>query len=107
MTLEDRIKGLILSKYKSLRDFTNNSGIDIPYTTIDGMLKRGIYNASINNVLKLCKTLEISADELAKGNIVPVGDDPIHEYAVMLANLSPVARANAIQYIKYLAEKEV
>ena len=104
--LEEKIKTQILLKYKSLRDFVNNSGIGLPYTTVDGMLKRGVYNANINNVLALCRALEISSDELSKGNIVPISaTDPIQEYAVMLAKLSPSARANAIQYIKYLAEK--
>ena len=51
----------------------NTSGIDMPYTTIDGMLKRGINNASVTNVIKLCNVLHISTDELAKGKIVPTG----------------------------------
>lgn len=70
MTIEESLKEYILSKYKSIRTFVQEA--DLPYTTMDGILKRGIHNASINNVLKICKTLNISADELANGRIIPV-----------------------------------
>lgn len=105
--IEEKLKTVILMNYKSLRDFVNNSGINLPYTTVDGMLKRGIYNANINNVLAFCRALKISSDELAKGNIVPISStDPIQEYAVMLSKLSPSSRDNAIQYIKFLMQQE-
>lgn len=71
MTIEEKLKEYILSNYKSLRNFVNTSGIDLPYSTIDGMLKRGIKNASIDNVLKICKALNISADELGNDKIIP------------------------------------
>lgn len=107
MTIEERIKALILSKYKSIRDFVNNSEIGIPYTTVDGMLKRGIYNASISNVLKLCHVLEISSDELAKGNIVSTNAaDPVREYAKKLSQLSSDGLESAMMFIDYLIEKE-
>ena len=71
MTIEDKLKDLILSRYRSIREFTQV--VDMPYSTFDTILKRGINNASITNVIKICKTLMISADELAAGRIVPVG----------------------------------
>lgn len=106
MTAEDKIKELILMQYKSLRDFINNSGIDMPYTTLDGILKRGVSNASISNVLKLCKALNISADELSKGNIVPVSsDDPIMNYAKKLAALPKPYLDTVLMYIDYCESK--
>ena len=69
MTIEDKLKIYILSKYKSIRKFTESA--KIPYTTIDGMLKRGILNSNIKNVILVCRTLGISADELINGKIVP------------------------------------
>jgi hypothetical protein len=44
----------------------------MPYTTIDSIFKRKIANSSVSNVIKICKALGISADELADGKIVPV-----------------------------------
>lgn len=78
MTIEESLKEYILCNYKSLRNFVNTSGIDLPYSTIDGMLKRGIRNASIDNVLKICKALNISADELGNDRIIPNADSIKH-----------------------------
>lgn len=70
MSIEETLKSYILSRYKSIREFVRCT--DLPYTTVDGILKRGIANSSIGNVLKICKALEISADELANNKIVPI-----------------------------------
>ena len=69
MSIEEKLKGLILTRYRSLREFTQE--IDMPYQTMDSILKRGADKASISNIIKICKALDISADELANGNIVP------------------------------------
>jgi predicted transcriptional regulator len=37
----------------------------VAYTTIRSMIERDLSNASIDNVLKICKVLEINADSLA------------------------------------------
>lgn len=106
MTVEEKLKELILSRYKSLRDFINSSDVGMPYTTLDGILKRGVVNASISNILKLCNTLDISADELSKGNIVPTNDsDPVMDYAKRLASLPPDLLESALMFIEYLEEK--
>lgn len=73
MSIEEKLREYILSNYKSIREFVKVAGL--PYTTVDGILKRGIANASIGNVLKICKALQISADELANGRIVPMSLD--------------------------------
>ena len=69
MTIEDELKCLILERYKSLREFALEA--EVPYTTVDSMLKRGIMNASIGKVIKICRHLGISVDGLAEGEIVP------------------------------------
>lgn len=69
MKIEDKLKELILSRYKSLREFSQV--IDMPYSTLDTILKRGIDKASIGNIIKICQELHISADELANNRIVP------------------------------------
>lgn len=72
MTIEEKVKDLIITKYKSVRKFTQYA--DMPYTTLNTMFKRGITNSTLSNVLKLCEALQISADDLAEGRIVPVGE---------------------------------
>ena len=70
MTIEEKLKDFILRRYPSIREFT--SEIDIPYTTVDSIFRRGINNSSVSNVIKICKALRISADALADGEIVPI-----------------------------------
>jgi DNA-binding Xre family transcriptional regulator len=70
MTIEEKLKDLILERYSSIREFTIK--IDMSYSTVDSILKRGIQNATISNILKICDALHISADALANGEIVPL-----------------------------------
>ena len=70
MTTEEKLKDLILKRYNSIREFSITT--DIPYTTLDSILKRGIGNSSVTNVIKICKALGISTDALADGEIVPI-----------------------------------
>lgn len=68
MAVETKLKELILSRYKSIREFTQT--IDMSYSTMDSILRRGVGNSSVSNIIKICKALNISADELANGKIV-------------------------------------
>ena len=80
MTIEDKLKKLILARYRSIREFT--LVIDMPYSTLDSIFRRGIGNSSVTNVIKICKALEISADALAEGEIISASEydrsRPIH-----------------------------
>lgn len=67
--LEDKIKDMIISRYGSLRNFCNK--IDVPYSTIDSILKRGIGKANVLNVIKICNALGLSVDSLKHGIIEP------------------------------------
>ena len=75
MSTEDKLKEYILNRYKSLREFAQI--INMSPSTFDSILKRGIDNSSITNIIKICKELKISVDELADGNIVPKQVNPI------------------------------
>ncbi|MDU1115290.1 MAG: hypothetical protein E7J99_03660 [Clostridium butyricum] len=66
-TIENQLKELILTKYKSLREFTLK--IEMPYSTFDTILKRGVNKANIINIIRICNELNISADKLAEGII--------------------------------------
>ena len=86
MTIEDKLKNLILEQYSSIREFTIK--IDMAYSTLDSIFKRGIQNATLTNVLKICKGLHISADALANGDIeyeiLPIDDE--HELIDIIIN---------------------
>ena len=73
MTIEEKLKALILSKYRSVLVFTNSIGM--PYTTMSSIFKRGVQNSSISNIIKICNALNISADALAQNRIEMVKQD--------------------------------
>lgn len=65
---EIRLKELIIERYGSLKKFCET--IDMPWTTLDSILKRGIANSNITNILKITKELSIDTESLASGVIV-------------------------------------
>ena len=72
MCTEEKLKELILKRYNSIREFS--IAIEMPYTTIDSIFRRGVDNSSVSNVIKICKSLGISTDALADGEIKPIND---------------------------------
>lgn len=72
MTIEERLREYILVHYGTVKEFATKA--DLPYGTVDTILRRGIHKASVTNVIAMCKTLGISADELANDRIVAVSD---------------------------------
>lgn len=102
--IEERLKDYIKEKYGNVSAFCKEIGM--ANSTFATIMTNGIQCANVKNIIKICQALNISADELAKGNIVPLTmDDPIMEYAVKLASLSDDARENAFMYIEYLSSK--
>lgn len=64
---EIRLKEMIIEKYGSLKKFCEK--IDMPWTTLDSILKRGVANSNITNVMKITKELELDTESLATGKI--------------------------------------
>lgn len=67
--IEENLKKIILERYGSMIAFSKK--IDMANSTLATILDRGINKASISNVIKICNELDISADGLAYGKIVP------------------------------------
>ena len=70
MTVEDRLKELIIKDYGTLKEFTDHVGI--PNSTFANILRRGVNNANVLTIIKICQELNISTDALAEGKIVPL-----------------------------------
>ena len=66
--LEASLKELIIERYGSLKRFCDIIGM--PWTTLDSILKRGVANSNISNVLKITKELCIDTEKLVDGEIV-------------------------------------
>ena len=68
MTLEEQLKQVILSKYKSVSAFSQSIGLS--NSTVDSMLNRGLYNAGVGRVMKIFDALGIDTESLAVGRII-------------------------------------
>lgn len=66
---EQELKDLIIKKYGNLSKFCEV--IDMPWTTLDSILKRGVSKANISNIMKITQELNIDTESLAVGLIAP------------------------------------
>lgn len=62
MTREDYLKDLIIKRFGSIRKFAEYTGI--PSSTITSMLSKGVGGTSVDTVIKICKALGITVEEL-------------------------------------------
>lgn len=62
MKREEYIKQLISDNDMNVKDFAKS--VNIPYTTLLGMLKNGLGGAAVDNVIKVCKGLGITIEDL-------------------------------------------
>ncbi len=121
MTREEYLKQLIIEDPGTLKDFAKK--INMPYTTLYS-ISRNVGGASIDNILKICKVLGISADDLAEMEGVedtPKGyytNNETAEYAEMLRtrpnarllfsaakDISKEDMEKAVEYIEFLKSK--
>lgn len=121
MTREEYLKQLIIEDSGTLKDFAKK--INMPYTTLYS-ISRNVGGASIDNILKICKVLGISADDLAEMEGVedaPKGyytNNKTAQYAEMLRtrpnarllfsaakDISKEDMEKAVEYIEFLKSK--
>lgn len=62
MNRGERLKNIIEEKGYSVMSLSRESGV--PYTTIRSMIERNLTNASIDNVIKICRVLGIDVESL-------------------------------------------
>lgn len=62
MTKEAYIRELILQRCATVKDFA--ASIEMPYTTLLGMLKNGLGGAAVDNVIRVCRALDLTVEEL-------------------------------------------
>jgi len=69
MEIEKQLKDLMIKKSGSVNRFAQECGLAT--STVATVFTRGVDKTNINTIIKICRTLNISADELAKGRITP------------------------------------
>lgn len=78
MDYSKKVKGIILSKFRSINSFAKH--VKIPYSTIATALDKenGIKKMSIDNVLAICAALDIDAETFEpKQHLVGVELNPV------------------------------
>ena len=98
--IELQLKELILSRYKSVREFALSA--KIPTSTLATIFERGIKNAGINTVFQICDALNIDIDKLMVNQIAEKHDSP---YFVVKDN-SMIAVTNGGKRIVYELTEE-
>lgn len=63
--VEEQLKSLIEERYQSVRTFCRELGI--PPTTLYTVFQRGVMNANVKIIYRVCRELSISIDSLLDG----------------------------------------
>lgn len=62
MNREQKLRNIILDRYKSLRQFSQEA--DIPYSSLMTLLSRGIGGSGFDTVIHICKVLNIDPNHI-------------------------------------------
>lgn len=104
VTREDKMQMLIKEKYKSVRKFSNVSGI--PNTTLTSMFKKGLGGTSVDTVILICEFLGISIEELNDEDYQVQGLQDIKPRGVKIPVLGKIAAGIPIEAIEDIIEYE-
>lgn len=72
LSIENQLRELIVERYDTVVNFSKIVGIK--NSTIASILARGVNNSTVDNIIKICNELQISADALADGKIISCDD---------------------------------
>lgn len=106
MTKEKDLKRLMELKSGSIKAFSEEIGL--AYTTVRSILERGVFNAKVENVIKICKGLNIKPEEIMdieqpKIETLPVKKIPV--VSKISAGLPIYSEENLIDYIYFATNK--
>lgn len=73
MTIEERLKELILFRYGTILNFSTSLGI--PNSTVASVFYRGVKNTSVSNLSMICEALQISMDGLLEGQTISLNEE--------------------------------
>ncbi|MEB7825603.1 helix-turn-helix domain-containing protein [Staphylococcus chromogenes] len=91
MDKEKHLKHLMEMKSGSVKAFSEDIGL--AYTTVRSILERGVFNAKVENIIKICKGLNIKPE-----NVMDLDDSVITESITTLIKLTPPRQQNVLNY---------
>ncbi|OAT74526.1 helix-turn-helix domain-containing protein [Parageobacillus thermoglucosidasius] len=104
MNRGEYLKKIIEEKGYNIMSLSRESGV--PYTTIRSMIERDLTNASIDNVIKICRVLGISVEALSKAGMVPEKVDSNIKPAISLPLYGSIA-AGALSTVEPVIKNNV
>ena len=102
VTREDYVKSLIKSNGCNLKEFA--AKIHMPYTTLLSILNGSIGGAAMDNVLKICRALDLTVEELnsivAKSAPVrPQEEDGVDPHLLEMIRRLPMEKQLALKLL--------
>lgn len=101
MEREVFLKNLIQEKYGNVKAFSEEA--DIPYTTVRSILERGVGKAGIDTVLKMCKYLGISPEQLSNEEIK---NEVKHDILELVNSLNQERKQSVYNFAKEQLEEQ-
>lgn len=102
MNIEKKLQDFILTKYDSINQFCQESGISS--STIFTVFKRGISSTSTTTIIRICQALSINAQALYDGQIKEIESDS--EVISLYQLLENLENKNVIYKGKFLTTEQ-
>lgn len=99
MNREKYLKNLIEAKYGNVRAFSEH--IKLPYTTVRSILSRGLMNAKMRNIIKICNGLGIYLED-----VININNSIINKITTTAVQLSPEKQYQLYNYSIKLSHNE-
>jgi len=102
---EQQLRELIELKYGSVRQMALK--IDMPASTINSILNRGILKSNVDNIFKICSALDIRPESLAEGIDFHKQDENSSEIVTIYNQLDEERQENVVDYATTLLNEQV
>lgn len=102
---EQQLRELIELKYGSVRQMALK--IDMPASTINSILNRGILKSNVDNIFKICSALDIRPENLAEGMDFHKQNEDSSDIVVIYNQLDEDRQANVVDYATTLLNEQV
>lgn len=102
---EQQLRELIELKYGSVRQMALK--IDMPASTINSILNRGILKSNVDNIFKICSALDIRPESLAKGIDFHKKDENSSDIVAIYEQLDEDRQEKVVDYATVLLNEQV
>lgn len=102
---EQQLRELIELKYGSVRQMALK--IDMPASTINSILNRGILKSNVDNIFKICSALDIRPESLAEGIDFYKQNEDSSDIVAIYEQLDEERQENVVDYATALLNEQV